>query len=187
MSQAIPTFHTERLILKPIELSDAESYEKIFVDYEVISQLSALVPWPYPRGGVSKYLSELILPKQGLTHWAWGIFLKENPDEVIGCVDIWREGRPENRGFWLARRFWGLGFMTEAVWPVMDYAFSELGFEKLVFTNAVGNVRSRRIKEKAGARLLRISPAKFVNPAYTEHEVWELTKEEWRKHQNATK
>jgi [ribosomal protein S5]-alanine N-acetyltransferase len=103
MNKTIPTFDTERLILKPIELSDAESYERHFVDYEVISQLSALVPWPYPKGDVAEYLSDVILPKQGLTHWAWGIRLKEKPSEVIGCVDIWREGRPENRGFWLGR------------------------------------------------------------------------------------
>lgn len=179
MKSEIPTLETERLVLRPVDLADAESYEKNFMDYEVISQLSAQVPWPYPKGGVVDYLSNVILPKQGTTHWAWSIFLKEDPREVIGCVDIWREGRPENRGFWLGRKFWGRGIMTEAVEPVMDYAFNGLGFEKLVFANAVGNIRSRRIKEKTGARLIGVAPAKFVNPAYTEHEIWELAKEEW--------
>ena len=73
--------------------------------------------------------------------------------------------------------------MTEAVEPVMNYAFDGLGFTKLIFANAVGNRKSRRIKEKTGARLIDVRPAKFVNPAYTEHEVWELTKEEWEKRQ----
>lgn len=71
--------------------------------------------------------------------------------------------------------------MTEAVIPVMDYAFDELGFERLISSNALGNIRSRRIKEKTGARFIRTEPAKFVNSAYTEREVWELTKEEWLK------
>lgn len=44
--------------------------------------------------------------------------------------------------------------MTEAVKPVMNFAFKELGFDQLVFTNAVGNQRSRRIEEKTGARLI---------------------------------
>jgi ribosomal-protein-alanine N-acetyltransferase len=70
--------------------------------------------------------------------------------------------------------------MTEAVVPVMDYAFAELGFKKLVFCNAVGNIRSRRVKEKTGARLVRREPASFRNPDYKEREVWELTGEEWR-------
>lgn len=184
MNENVPTFHTERLILKPVELSDTPSYEKHFVDYEVISHLSALVPWPYPKGGVSTYLANLILPQQGKTRWTWGIFLRESPSELIGCVDLWKEGRPENRGFWLGKKFWGRGLMTEAVAPVTEHAFNQLGFDKLVFANAVGNTRSRRIKEKTGARLLRIAPAKFVNPEYTEHEIWELTKEDWHKFQN---
>lgn len=70
--------------------------------------------------------------------------------------------------------------MTEAVKPTIDYAFGELGFEKLTFDNALGNTASRRIKEKTGARLLRVEAAEFVDPAYTQREVWELTKEEWR-------
>ena len=54
-----------------------------------------------------------------------------------------------------------------------------LGFDKLVFTNAVGNSRSRRIKEKTGARLVEVVPGTFVNPDFTRQEVWELTKDEW--------
>jgi RimJ/RimL family protein N-acetyltransferase len=71
--------------------------------------------------------------------------------------------------------------MTEDVSPVMDYAFKSLGFEELIFANAVGNDRSRRIKEKTGATLIGVEPAEFVNPKYTEHELWKLTKENWSK------
>lgn len=59
----------------------------------------------------------------------------------------------------------------EAVEPIINYAFDELGFQTLVFANAVGNTRSRRIKEKTGACLIGVRPAKFVNPAYTEYEI----------------
>ena len=69
--------------------------------------------------------------------------------------------------------------MSEAVQPVVDFAFKDLAFDKLVFTNAVGNQRSRRIKEKTGARLIDVRPAKFVDPSYSEHEIWELKKSEW--------
>jgi hypothetical protein len=40
--------------------------------------------------------------------------------------------------------------MTEAVSPIMDYALEVLGFDRLIFSNAVGNERSRRVKEKTG-------------------------------------
>lgn len=175
----LPVFKTDRLILRGVELSDAESYQKNFADYEVIRHLSHHVPWPYPEDGVYNFLKDGILPSQGSDRWTWAILLKDQPDEVIGVVDLWRKGSPENRGFWLARKHWGKGIMTEAVEPVMDYAFKYLGFETLIFANAVGNTRSRRVKEKTGAKLTDVKPAKFVDPQYTEHEIWELNKEDW--------
>ena len=177
----MPVFETKRLILRGVTEEDASAYERHFVDYEVISNLAAIVPWPFPAGGVLEFIRNQIMPHQGVDRWMWGIFLKTKPDELVGVVDLWRQGRPENRGFWLARRLWGQGIMTEAVVPVMDYAFHTLGFDKLTFTNAVGNLRSRRIKEKTGAHPIRVETAKFVNPDFTEHEIWELTKEEWQR------
>lgn len=176
----IPAFETKRLLLKGVQLSDAPSYEKYFVDYYVIQHLSAAVPWPYPKDGVKQYLETLIIPQQGKDRWAWGIFLKEKPEELIGCVDLWREARPENRGFWLGKQFWGKGYMTEAVEPIMDYAFYHLNFDKMILSNAVGNLRSRRVKEKSGAKFIGTKPTKFVHPDYTETELWEITKEAWK-------
>jgi len=175
----IPAFETKRLFLRGVTEADAPSWQRNFDDYEVIRNLAAHVPWPYPKDGVLTFLRTQVLPKQGIDKWVWGIFLKENPGELVGVVDLWREGKPENRGFWLARKLWGQGIMTEAVTPVMDYAFNELGFTKLVFANALGNIGSRRVKEKTGAKLLRREPAKFVDPKFTEHEIWELEKVAW--------
>lgn len=182
----IPTFETKRLILKDISEKDIPAYQKHFVDYEIVSQLSSAVPWPFPADGIENFVINMILPHQGLDRWFWGIFLKENPEELIGGVDLWRNPRPENRGFWLGRKFWGKGYMTESVIPVTDYAFNVLGFDKLVFSNALGNEKSRRVKEKTGARLIGTRPAKFVDPNYSEAETWELSKEDWEKFKTAT-
>lgn len=176
---AIPTLETQRLILREIRESDLAAYKRNFVDYEVIRYLSAVVPWPYPEDGVETFLKS-VSPQLGKDRWLWGLFLKDNLEELIGTVDLWREGRPENRGFWLARKYWGQGLMTEAVTSVMDYAFDYLGFETLIFANALGNIASRRVKEKTGATLLRISTAKFVDPAVTQSEIWELHKADWK-------
>lgn len=177
----LPVFETERLILRGVRVEDAPSYDRHFIDFEVISQLASTVPWPYPKEGTKPFIEKMILPEQGKDRWVWGIFQRSAPEELIGVVDLWREGKPEHRGFWLGRSYWGMGYMTEAVTPVMDYAFDSLGFDKLVFSNAVGNAKSRRIKEKTGARLVGIRPASFVDPGYTHAETWELTKEDWKR------
>lgn len=170
-----PTLETERLILHAATPEHAEAYEAEFNDYEVIRQLSAAVPWPYPAGGVRAYIEGLI-PKLGEDRWFWVLAAREHPGKVIGAIELWREGVPGHRGFWLGRRFWGRGYMSEACCAVTDLAFDELGFDELIFSNAVGNVRSRRVKERAGAELIGTRPARFVDPVYTEAETWRLTR-----------
>lgn len=180
----ITTFETNRLILRPVAETDIPAYKKYFCDYEVIRYLSHTVPWPYPADGVENFLKTFIFPHQGKTRWMWGLFLKTNATELIGTVDLWREGIPEHRGFWLGRSFWNQGIMTEAVKPVTDFAFEKLNFDTLIFANAANNIGSRRVKEKAGARLLRTEPARFVDPNLTERQVWEFTKSDWQNGKN---
>lgn len=177
---SIPTFTTERLVLRELIGSDTAAYKKHFVDYEVIRNLSDRVPWPYPDDGVETFLRDMVFPRQNKDRWMWAICLREDPENLIGAVELWRDGKPENRAFWLGREYWGKGYMTEAVEPVMDYAFNELGFETLVFSNAVGNSRSGRVKEKTGARFLRREAAAFVDPAFVERELYMLSKNEWQ-------
>lgn len=180
----MPEFKTERLLLKPVTLKDVEAYQRHFSDYEIIRFLGKGVPWPYPENGVKDYLSNMIFPYQGSSKWAWGLFKKELSNELIGVVALWKEGNPGNRWFWLSREHQGKGLMTEAIKPVMDYAFKDLGFKSLLFSSAVGNEKSRRIKEKTGARFIRTEPMEFVDPEFKEHEIWELTAEEWLKNGN---
>jgi RimJ/RimL family protein N-acetyltransferase len=181
MAELIPRLETASLILRGISEEHAESYERNFADYEVVRWLIRAVPWPYPAGGVLEWMRAEVLPVQGRERWVWGIFRREDERECIGAVDVLREGRPEQRGFWLARPFWRRGYMTEATDAVTDYVFDELGFDKLVLSNAVGNVASSRLKQKAGARLLRVVPFDFVDPALRQREVWELTREDWKR------
>ena len=176
--QLIPTLRTERLVLRGVTEDDAESYARHFVDYEVIRHLSASVPWPFPDDGIRTFIRDRVLPAQGRDRWVWGLHLKDGGG-LMGAIDLWREPCPENRGFWLGRAFWGHGYMTEAVIVVTDFAFQELGFDRLVFASAVGNRRSHTIKAKTGATLVEVVPAKFVDPAYSQHEIWRLTKQQW--------
>ncbi len=180
---SVPVFQTARLFLKLPEPSNLPAYSQNFVDYEVLRFLSNRVPWPYPEKGVWDYFNTQIFPEQGNSRWLWGLFLKNNPEEPIGGVELWRETtpeRPDHRGFWLAHRFWGQGLMTEALVPITDYAFDALGFEFLIFANAAGNERSRRIKEKQGAHFLGVRPGSFVDPTLTEQEIWRLDAQAWR-------
>lgn len=177
-----PRIHTHRLILEPLSLTHVDDYQRHFVDYEVVRHLSSQVPWPYPVDGVRGYI-EAILPEQGVSRWDWAVVRKSHPKEAIGSVGLFRDGTPEHRGFWLGRSFWGNGYMTEACEAVNAFAFTSLGYSHLIFSNAVGNLASRRVKEKTGAVLLGQREASFVDPQYRLAETWELTRASWQARQ----
>jgi hypothetical protein len=48
----IQTLETARLVLRDVTMADPAGYHRNFVDYAVISELTRLVPWPYPDDGV---------------------------------------------------------------------------------------------------------------------------------------
>ncbi len=177
-----PSFITERLVLRQINLKDSDSYQKNFNDYEVIKQLSHKVPWPFPSDGAYNHIKEQILPSIGNSKWYWGICQKVDIREVIGSIGVWKKPSPANRGFWLAKRYWNKGYMSEALFPIMNFAFNSLGFDAFVLCNAKGNLKSSKIKAKMGARFVGLEDGKYVNSLYTQREIWNLTKQDWDKY-----
>lgn len=61
----IPTFQTRRLILTPLELTDAPAIQQLFPHWEVVRYLDSRVPWPYPDDGALAYVRDHALPRYG--------------------------------------------------------------------------------------------------------------------------
>ena len=176
-----PSLETERLLLRPLQLEDAEQTQPLVAQWEVVQFLNAIVPWPYPADGAHTYYRDVALPavERG-DEWAWTLRLRVSPDKIIGALSLTR-GDDDNRGFWLAPAFRGRGLMTEAVIAANDFWFDTLGFTRLRAPKAVANIASRRISEKTGMRIVATEERDFVSgrlPA----EIWEITADEWRTH-----
>jgi ribosomal-protein-alanine N-acetyltransferase len=175
-------FETERLLLRPLELVDAEQVQPLFARWEIVAFLNAKVPWPFPEDGVLSYYREVALPamERG-DEWHWTLRLKEEPRRIIGAIGLNRgkEDSKINRGFWLASEWQGLGLMTEAVIAVNDYWFDVLGFAVLRTSKAVANASSRRISEKMGMRVVATGENEYVCGRLAS-ETWEISAEEWR-------
>lgn len=172
---------TERLVLRPLEMADHAAIQEYFPHWEIVQHLSAhAIKWPYPPDGAQKFLQNIALPAMARGHdWYFGITEKGGDGSVIGVVHLRRDTAAGNRGVWLAAAYQGKGYMKEAVAALNDYAFAELGFEKLVIKNAAENTASRRLKEKTGARLLETRPANHYLGGCTQQEIWELTAADW--------
>ncbi|VVN92799.1 GNAT family N-acetyltransferase [Pseudomonas fluorescens] len=177
--ESTPTLYTERLILRPLELADAEAIQQQFPHWEVVRYLNALVPWPYPADGALTYLRDMALPAIARgAEWHWSIRLKSAPEQLIGNVSLMDE-QDNNRGFWLAPQWQGQGLMSEASAAVTDYWFETLGRPLMRVPKAAPNLASRRISERDGMRLIRTEERDFVSGRLP-CDIWETTREQWR-------
>jgi [ribosomal protein S5]-alanine N-acetyltransferase len=174
-----PQLQSARLILQPLQLSDAGQIQRLFPYWDVVQFLNSRVPWPFPEDGVLAYFREAALPaiERG-EEWHWTLRLKTNPAQIVGAIGL--HTRPNhNRGFWLAPAHQGQGLMTEAVAAVNDYWFNELNFPILRTTKAIANTTSRRISEKMGMRVVATTESDYVSGRLPS-ETWEITAEEWQ-------
>jgi [ribosomal protein S5]-alanine N-acetyltransferase len=175
-----PTLHTERLLLRPIALTDAPALQHHFAHWEIIRFLSADVPWPYPDDGVEQFLNSVLLPGiDAGDRMAWVLVPKGGDGQAIGLLE-WRlnPSETDHRGFWLSTAHSGQGLMTEALCAFQDFVFFELGIDRLVVHNVFVNAASRRIKEKTGACLVgEVELQHHDGQSRTQR--WEVTREAW--------
>jgi RimJ/RimL family protein N-acetyltransferase len=174
----LPTLETDRLILRALELADAEQVQELFARWEVVRLLNARIPWPFPEDGALVNIRDTaLLAMDRGEQWDWTLRLKGAPDKIIGRIGLYLG--ENNRGFWMGLPWQGQGLMTEAVIAVTDYWFDVLKFPVLRVPKAVENVGSRRISEKTGMRMAEVKESEYVSGRLPT-EVWEVTAEEWR-------
>ena len=179
MPNLIPELQTPRLLLRPLELSDAPQLQATFPQWEVVRYLNNKVPWPYPADGAENYLRTMGLPamERG-DEWIWSIRRKAAPETLIGAISL-AKAENENRGFWIVPEWRRQGLMIEACDAVTEYWFEVLKFPVLRAPKAIANEGSRRISVRQGMRLVSTGESDYVSGRLPS-EIWEITAEEWR-------
>jgi RimJ/RimL family protein N-acetyltransferase len=173
-----PVLETARLILKPLELSDADSIQALFPQWEIVRYLTTKIPWPYPLDGALTWCRDSVLPAVARgEEWMWTLRLKSEPSRLIGIIGL-RMEEGNNRGFWVGVPWQGQRLMTEASEVVTDYWFNTLKFPVMRVPKAAVNPASRRISERQGMRIIAVEERDYVGGRFPT-EVWEITSDEW--------
>ena len=176
-----PQLETCRLLLRPLELDDADQVQILFPQWEIVRYLSKQVPWPYPPDGAYRFYKDVALPavERGEA-WHWTLRLRGDPARVVGSISLMKEDASlnGNRGFWIGLPWQKQGLMTEACEAVTDYWFDVLKFPLLRVPKAIANTGSRRLSEKQGMRLIGTEEREYVSGRLPT-EVWEITADEW--------
>lgn len=147
-----PVLKTQRLILRPIELSDAEA---IF-DYAKNPNVSRYTLWEPHRSPQDSlnYIKEYIFNyySKGVPE-PFGVAFKENPQRIIGTVGcFWtsKEAKAMELAYAIGEEYWGKGLATEASLAVMQYCFKEFSLKRIQARCKAENKPSARVMEKVG-------------------------------------
>jgi len=147
-----PTIETRRLVLRPLELSDAPAIYQYKSDAEIHRYMRSEPP-ASPDAVAEPIGRWLALPAEDRRP-CWVIVLREI-DCVVGTISfnqLSREDSSGQLGYELAREQWGKGIATEAVRAVLGYGFATMGLNRIGAYCWEANTASRRVMEKAGMR-----------------------------------
>ena len=136
---------TRRLLLRPPTLADVDAYFEMASDPE-FAIFGARQP--ADRAAMHRALERIIA-----VPWAQRPeFAIEWEGQMVGRVmlDIDRVNLVAALGYGVAREHWGRGIASEAAQAVTDYAFTELGVEKVAARVDPRNLASVRVLEKLG-------------------------------------
>ena len=84
-------------------------------------------------------------------------------------------------GFVFDPRYQGKGFATEAACALLDWAFTEAGFHRVIGRTEARNAASARVLEKLGMRLeARLVENEWVKGEWQSELVYAILEREWR-------
>lgn len=147
-----PVLNTDRLILRPIELSDAESIFE-YAKNPNVSKLTLWEPHQTIQDSVS-YIKDYVFDyySQGVPE-PLGIAFKNSPQKIIGtvgCFWISEKAKAMELAYAIGEDYWGKGLVAEASQEVMKYCFKEFALKRIQSRCRVENEASAKVMQKVG-------------------------------------
>ena len=141
---------TDRLVLRPWDESDAES----LYEYANDRAIGPIAGWP-PHKSVEESREIIRTVFNGAECYA---ICEKGSSEAIGAIELKLKGHTDmtekddecELGYWLGKKFWGRGYMPEAVKELLRRGFEDLGMTTIWCGYYDGNEKSKRVQEKSG-------------------------------------
>jgi ribosomal-protein-serine acetyltransferase len=115
--------------------------------------LEAFMRWMTPEYDLAasqKFIAEAIISRLQRKKLQLGIFDGGELVGSIGYVYLDFDANKTEIGYWIDREAEGKGIITRACRVLIDYAFNELGMNRVEIRCSVKNVRSAAIPERLG-------------------------------------
>jgi RimJ/RimL family protein N-acetyltransferase len=153
MTATPPTLETERLVLRPLDLSDAKDVQRLAGD-PAIADTTLNIPHPYEDGVAEEWISkeqEAFDQEKGVTFAITG----KADEGLVGAMSLMAIDKGHSRaelGFWIGKPYWNKGLCTEAGHAVLRYSFEDLGLNRIYAFHLSRNPASGRVMLKLGMK-----------------------------------
>ena len=140
---------SKRFILRPFRKGDEKSLMKN-INNRTIAQNTLRIPYPYKLKNARWWINHNLKlnRKKKKTEINFAITVK---GEVIGGIGLDRiYGHSAEIGYWLGKKYWGQGIMTETVKLVTKYGFEKLGLRRIYAFAFPSNKASVGVLKNAG-------------------------------------
>jgi ribosomal-protein-alanine N-acetyltransferase len=146
----MPELATERLRLRPFARQDAPVVAELVGAWE-IAAMTTSIPHPYDRSMAEEWIGT----HQGSFDAGEAVtfaIVRIEDRQLVGAVgiDVHKEQRSAEIGYWIGTPFWNRGYATEAAQAVIAYGFDGLALNRIQARHMTKNPASGRVMEKAG-------------------------------------
>src|SRR5687768_14629088 len=104
----------------------------------------------YDRAAAEKFIADAITNRLQRKKLQLGIFRGDEVLGSIGFVYLDFDARKTEIGYWIDRQAEGKGIITRACRVLIDYAFDELGMNRVEIRCSTQNIRSAAVPERLG-------------------------------------
>ena len=145
-----PVLKTERLVLRPLDLSDAKDVQRLAGDRRVAENVT-LIPHPYEDGMAEEWINTLQPEFEAGTLCNFAIEDSQT-GVLVGVIGLKLNSQFNHAemGYWIGVPFWNQGFCTEAAEKVLEFAFRELKLFRVYAHHITRNPASGRVMKKLG-------------------------------------
>lgn len=147
------SFETNRLIIRPTTLNDAEFIYNLMNTPKWIKYIGDRNVHSIQKA--EEYIKKRMLPQLKRLGYSNYTILRKEDNQKIGTCGLYdRDGLDGiDIGFALFSKFEGMGFAFEATKRILEAAFQEFGIITLYAITAKDNVGSQKLLEKLGLKL----------------------------------
>ena len=171
---------TDRLLLRPILLSDAQSLYELVSDKDILNYLAGIPKYTGVEMAVDYISGKLEKKYNNKDFYDWAVVLKSE-NKMIGRISVYKQDdyrRMADLVWQLNANYRNKGYISEGVKAVINHLF-EIGFERIEAFADIENKASTKVMAKVGMQYegtLRKYDCRRDDSLY-DAEMWSIIKE----------